>query len=242
MIQDIFAAIPLGIMMAFLFGPVFFVLLETAALKGVRTAIIFNLGVVLADVVFLLIAYFSTNRLLESIKDEPGLFIFGGAILVTYGLISYIREKKNLNCPNTCTEEINKVSKRNWIGHFIKGFLLNFVNIGVLGFWLGLIIAFGPTLNMEPNRIFIFFMTVLATYFVIDLLKILLAKRLNHKLTPNLIYKFKKSISVLITICGIVLVMKGVFPQSMEKVQEKMENAVPEISKLQYIDSTGNKS
>ena len=38
MLQDVLAALPLGIFLAFLFGPVFFVLLETAAIKGFRAA------------------------------------------------------------------------------------------------------------------------------------------------------------------------------------------------------------
>src|SRR5699024_8322202 len=155
MFQDILAAIPLGIIMAFLFGPVFFVLLETAAIKGFRAAVVFDVGVVLADTVFLLIAYFSTSRLLDSIKDDPGLFIFGGCILVTYGIVSFIKQKKVI--PHMESKSLRKMKKSDWLGLFVKGFLLNFVNIGVLGFWLGLIIAFGPTMNMEPERLLVFF-------------------------------------------------------------------------------------
>ncbi|HSM63339.1 MAG TPA: LysE family transporter, partial [Gillisia sp.] len=94
MVQDILAAIPMGIFLAFLLGPVFFVLLETAALKGFRAAISFDLGVILADIIFLLIAYLSTSKLLSSLKDDPGLFIFGGMILATYGIMTFIQTKK----------------------------------------------------------------------------------------------------------------------------------------------------
>ncbi len=57
MIQDILTAIPLGIFLSFLIGPVFFVLLETSAVKGFRAALAFDFGVILADIVFILIAY-----------------------------------------------------------------------------------------------------------------------------------------------------------------------------------------
>ena len=43
MFQDIFTAIPLGFFLAFLLGPVFFVLLETAAIKGFRAALSFDI-------------------------------------------------------------------------------------------------------------------------------------------------------------------------------------------------------
>ena len=46
MLHDILTAIPLGILLAFTIGPVFFVLLETSITKGFRAAIVFDLGVI----------------------------------------------------------------------------------------------------------------------------------------------------------------------------------------------------
>lgn len=73
-----------------------FVLLETSITKGIRAALIFDLGVVFADFVFILIAYFSTNQILQKLKDDPGLFIFGGAIMLSYGVVAYIKEKRTI--------------------------------------------------------------------------------------------------------------------------------------------------
>jgi threonine/homoserine/homoserine lactone efflux protein len=67
MINDILAALPWGVLLAFTIGPVFFVLLETSITKGFRAALIFDLGVVFADFVFILIAYFSTNQILQKL-------------------------------------------------------------------------------------------------------------------------------------------------------------------------------
>ena len=94
MLQDILSALPLGLFLSFLLGPVFFVLLETAAIKGFRAAFSFDIGVILADIVFLCIAYLSTTKLLTRLKDDPALFIFGGVILATYGVMSFIQTKK----------------------------------------------------------------------------------------------------------------------------------------------------
>lgn len=227
MFQDVLAAIPLGFFLAFLLGPVFFVLLETAALKGFRAAIAFDLGVVLADIVFLLIAYLSTSKLLSSLKNDPALFIFGGMILATYGLMSFIQTKKTIPLEDE-TPEVRKLNRSDYFGLAAKGFLLNFINIGVLGFWLGLIIVFGPTLNMETDRIYVFFSTVLGTYFVIDIFKILLAKKLNRKLTPGRIFKVKRGISILMVIFGGILISRGVFPRKAERLQDRIEIIQPE--------------
>ena len=64
MLQDIAAAIIPGFILSFMIGPVFFVLLETSVVKGFKAAIVFDLGVVLADIIFILIAYFNNIQIL----------------------------------------------------------------------------------------------------------------------------------------------------------------------------------
>lgn len=241
MIQDILAAIPLGIFLAFLLGPVFFVLLETAAIKGFRAAFFFDLGVIVADIVFLFIAYLSTSKLLKSLKDDPALYIFGGVILATYGLMTFVQTKRAMPHEEE-TPEVRKLSRNDYFGLAAKGFLLNFINIGVLGFWLGLIIVFGPTLDMQTNRIFLFFGTVLLTYLILDVMKILLAKKLNRKLTPDRIYKMKRGISVLMIVFGGILIGRGFFPKKVERLQNKFENMQPEKVVLDIYEAPGLRS
>ena len=48
-LNDILSAIPLGFFLSFMIGPVFFVLLEPSVVKGFRAAVMFDLGVVLAE-------------------------------------------------------------------------------------------------------------------------------------------------------------------------------------------------
>ncbi|MEJ4089980.1 LysE family translocator [Galbibacter orientalis] len=226
MIEDVFKAIPLGILLAFTIGPVFFVLLETSAIKGFRAAFSFDLGVVLGDIAFILIAYFSTNKILHKIKDDPSLFIFGGILLITYGVISFIKCKSDYK--KDIRNAINQVVvKRNYMRLFFKGFLLNFINVGVLGFWLGIIIIFGPKLEMNDDRIFIFITTILITYLFIDCIKILLAKQLRNKLTPKRIFKIKRIISLILVLFGFVLVLQGFFPNE----KQKIENVIQDIRK-----------
>ncbi|SKB51247.1 Threonine/homoserine/homoserine lactone efflux protein [Salegentibacter holothuriorum] len=226
MFQDVLAALPLGLFLAFLLGPVFFVLLETAAIKGFRAAFAFDLGVILADIVFLFIAYLSTTKLLSRIKDDPALFLFGGMILATYGLMSFVQTKKVLRQDDD-TPEIRKLSKSDYFGLAVKGFLLNFINIGVLGFWLGLIIVFGPKLDMEEDRIMVFFGSVLGTYLILDIFKILLAKKLNRKLTPSRIYLMKKGISILLIVFGGMLIFQGLFPNQVIEIKDQIETISP---------------
>lgn len=223
MINDVLSAIPWGILLAFTIGPVFFVLLETAISKGFRAAMVLDLGVVSADLIFILIAYFSTNTILEKLKNDPGLFIFGGAVMLSFGIISYIKEKNDYKKKQEEEIEEDNLQKNNYLGLFFKGFFLNFINIGVLAFWLGIIIVFGPKLNMESNRIIVFIGTILITYLLVDLLKINVSKQLKSRMTPYNIYKIKRIISVVLMIFGSFLMVQGFFPEEKERIKEKLE-------------------
>ncbi|WP_026977275.1 LysE family translocator [Flavobacterium tegetincola] len=225
MIEDILLGIPLGILLCFMIGPVFFVLLETAAIKGFRAALVFDTGVVMADLVFIAIAYFSSYRLINNIKDEPALFIFGGLIMVTYGVISFVKQKNAIK--KLDFKDQIELIKKNYFQLLIKGFLLNFINVGVLGFWLLIFITFGPQLELKTSRLAVFFATVIATYLVVDIVKILLAKRLKSKMTPANILKIKQVTSVLLIIFGITIMLQGWFPSDQKLVKQALEQIEP---------------
>ncbi|HLT50954.1 MAG TPA: LysE family transporter [Arenibacter sp.] len=209
MIEDVQAAIPLGFLLSFMIGPVFFVLLETSAIKGFRAALCFDLGVILADIIFIGIAYFSSFQLLENLSNQPGLFVFGGVILSVYGLTNVLKKEGKQ------VEEKIRITKGDYLSLFGKGFLLNFINIGVLIFWLGIIIVVGPSLDNDPKRVLAFFAAMVGAYFVTDIFKILLAKQLRKKLTKKRILMVKKGIGIILIICGLVLIIKGFLPDKL---------------------------
>ncbi|MBW1657415.1 LysE family translocator [Flavobacterium quisquiliarum] len=221
MINDILAGLPWGLFLSFMVGPVFFILLETSITKGFRAAIVFDFGVVLGDIFFIAIAYLGSYRLISSLKDKPALFIFGGIIMLAYGIISFVKLKKEEKIND---EEIDRdIIKRNYGSLFVKGFLLNVINIGVLGFWLAVIISVGPKLEMQNSRMFTFFTAVIITYLLVDCLKIVLAKQLKSKMTPTNILKIKKGISIVLMVFGVALMVQGWFPKEKEMVRNAFE-------------------
>lgn len=221
MINDILAGIPWGILLSFMIGPVFFILLETSIIKGFRAALVFDLGVILGDLFFIGIAYLGSYRLIKSLKDDPALFIFGGVLMLTYGIISFIKLKKEVKVN---TDIIDKeIIKKDYASLFIKGFLLNIINIGVLGFWLAIIISVGPKLEMQTSRMVTFFISVIGSYLFIDCIKILLAKQLKTKLNPTNILKIKKGISIVMMVFGTILILQGWFPNEKEKLKHVLE-------------------
>ena len=55
--SEFLPAIPIGILLSFTIGPVFFTVLETSISKGVKAAIFVDIGVVLSDVVFFVVDF-----------------------------------------------------------------------------------------------------------------------------------------------------------------------------------------
>jgi threonine/homoserine/homoserine lactone efflux protein len=221
MINDILTGIPWGIFLSFMIGPVFFILIETSITKGFRAALTFDLGVVLGDIFFIGVAYLGSYRLIASLKDKPALFIFGGILMVAYGIISFIKLKKQAKIQYESIDD--EIIKKNYGSLFIKGFFLNIINIGVLGFWLAIIISVGPKLEMQTSRMMTFFTSVIVTYLLIDCIKMVLAKQLKSKLTPTNIFKIKKGISIVLIVFGLALMAQGWFPKEKEMVKNAWE-------------------
>lgn len=218
--MDLFlTGISLGFFLSFMIGPVFFILIETSITKGFKAALTFDSGVILADICFILVAYFSSFQLINSIKDDPALFIFGGMIMTVYGVISFVRLQR---LKKTEIHIESSEYKNNYFSLFAKGFLLNFINVGVLGFWLAIIITIGPQLEMHHQKLFKFFVFVILAYLATDILKIMLAKQLQSKLTPRNILKVKKVSSILLIIFGLVIMSKSFIKEEPAFIKNKI--------------------
>jgi len=208
-----------GVILAFMVGPVFFTLIETSITKGFTAGVFFDLGALAADIIFIVIALYGTSQILEKVKDDPGILILGGVVLIAYGVISYIRTAKSFI--KIAREHYAVKVKKDLGGLFLKGFLLNFVNFGVLAGWIATIIM-ANALTTTQNGVLLFLGTVLVSFFLTDLLKITLAKKLKSKMTPRFIFKTKKWISILIIGFGVLLLVEGIFPSEVKKGLERI--------------------
>jgi len=214
-IEDIKAAIAVGFLLTVVLGPIFFLVIETAVLKGFKAALVLDIGAVLADVVYILLIYYSTSSLLEKIKDNPYLFFSGGVFLVVYSSVTFFKEWKTFKKADTKEISVPYVTQNiettNFLLLFVKGFVLNLINIGVLGFWLTVIVTIGPQLEMDSERMYSFFTTTLVVYLGIDMIKMFYAKRLQSKLTLGRMFYLKAFVSTVMFLFGLILIGKGLF-------------------------------
>ena len=207
---DFLPAIFLGIILAFTIGPVFFTILEISVSKGFRAAVFFNIGVVFSEIVFFAIAYASTSSLLESIQENPSWKILGGVLLSFYAGITLLGIYQNKTEEGPYSFDTGSESP-NLIKNMVRGFLLNIINFAVLVFWILIVANYGPGFQDTEYKMFLFFLTIVGTYFSIDLGKIYLAQQLKSSLTRAVITKIKIVVNSVILIIGIVLIFKGFF-------------------------------
>ena len=195
--------ISVGFFTAFIMGPVFWVLLETSITKGLRAAVAFDIGVILADVLFIVATYYGSVKLFLSESNKDGLFVLGGTIILLFGVYSWLTRKKE-------EEKIEVTeSKHNYFGLAAKGFAINIFNVGVLIFWGGVTIVAGPTTGNDPLNFVVFFSIVILTYFITDLGKIIIAKQLKVFINGQTIVFVKSLLALILVISGVVLIIGG---------------------------------
>lgn len=223
MINEYVNAVLLGFGLAFMVGPVFFTLIETSITKGIRAAIIFDIGVILADIMFITISYYGSLTILKMIEDDPRIFMVGGMVLVSYGLytIFYQKTKKIVT-----DKDLVIVESNNYVGLFFKGFFLNTINFGVLAFWLAIVIAVSSNFQMNSGRIFNYFALAIVTFLLTDIVKIAAAKQLKAKLTPVVLRKIRHALGIFFIVFGIILATKRYIP---EKTMDKIDNVINKV-------------
>ena len=225
MINEYVNAVLLGFGLAFMVGPVFFTLIETSITKGVRAAVTFDLGVALADIMFISISYYGSIGLLKIIQDDPRIFLIGGMMLISYGLyiIFYKKTKKIVT-----DKELVVVENNNYFGLLLKGFFLNSINFGMLAFWLAVVIAVSSNFKMDSGKVFKYFALVVTTFLATDLIKILAAKQLKKKLTPVVLRKIRNLLGIFFIVFGIILASKNYIPETtMDKIDNVFERRNP---------------
>lgn len=200
-----------GFLLSIMVGPVFFVLLETSIRKGIKAAVAFDLGVLLNDIVYIIIAFLFFNQVeqLQQGDDNSALKLIGGSLFIVYGVFNFFKKVKGV--------EINEMGSEtgNFKGYLIlglKGFLLNLANPLVIFYWFSVmtLAAEDGGSNGNESRMILFLATILITFFSFDFLKIIGAKSLRPLVTNRLLKGLNRLIGIVFVAFGVVLITQGV--------------------------------
>lgn len=212
MFELVIKGIVTGFILSIMIGPVFFVLLETSIRRGVRAAMAFDLGVLLSDVIYVLIAYifYSQVSALMSGGNQGLLKLIGGVLFLVYGVITYFKKPKEMK-----VDEVGNVIHRSsdYIMLALKGFFLNFANPLVIFYWFSVItLGAKNASNADPNdnSILFYIGIILITFFSFDLLKIFGAKKLRPLVTDKVLIILNHFIGIVFACFGVFLVAQGI--------------------------------
>ena len=217
MLELILSAIGLGFMLSLVFiGPIFFLLIETSFCRGHRHALALDLGVITADILCIVAAYFASADLVELIDKHPGFYRITALIILVYGIFMMLT-KTQMHVANE-----KKIISQNYFKTFVNGFLFNILNVGVILFWLVTVIS---VRNEYPDlqNFLLYISLVIATYLVIDLLKILLAKQFHYKLTQNLANKIRKTVGIILIIFSFFIFLQSY--KKFNQFEKRLEEA-----------------
>ena len=95
MLELIFSAVGLGFMLSLVFiGPVFFLLIETSLFRGAKHALSLDFGVIAADILCIVAAYFSSQDIIHIIDQYPSFYRISALIIFIYGIFMMLSKTK----------------------------------------------------------------------------------------------------------------------------------------------------
>jgi len=190
MLAPIIKGLLLGLILSISLGPVIFAILKQSITNGRRAGYIFVAGVSTSDIGLLLIANIFTSIFLLVLDHKAFIAMAGAGFLLLLGLYTLFFKKIKIEYDEKGEEKVFR--KRDYLGIYISGFLMNTLNPSVFIFWFAWTAAIGASAAETNNPVqykFLVFATCLVFLLLSDLIKVALASRLRPSLTQkNLIW------------------------------------------------------
>ena len=200
--EAIVQGILLGLLLSVLIGPVFFLLIRTSIEKGVKAALVLDIGVLAGDAFYIWVGYIGLAEIFKDPTFSKPVGVIGAFILITVGALPLLRGKSQ-------KKEIElKLKKDNLLFLILKGFLLNITNPFVIFFWIASIGYAVTTFNNDIKLIALYFFSCIFAYMVVDLIKIYLAVLIKSRLTTKKIELVNSIASLGVLILGIIMLVR----------------------------------
>ncbi|MEN9304223.1 MAG: hypothetical protein RL264_2652 [Bacteroidota bacterium] len=207
-------AFGVGFLLSVMVGPVFFVLLETSITKGIKAALAIDFGVLLSDVVYILFAslFYYEVKALGTDSNKTLFGFIGGSVFLIYGIIQFFK-KPQMKKDNSLDVNDTVNGHLDYVMLAIKGFLLNLANPLVVFYWFSVMSLANHSMHVEKldgdMYLFLYLTTVLLTFFGIDVLKILGARKLRPLVNVKLLTALNRLIGIVFFVFGVFLILKN---------------------------------
>jgi threonine/homoserine/homoserine lactone efflux protein len=205
-----------GILISFMLGPAFFILIETSIKKGFKAAFFLDIGILLSDAIYLLAAFFVAEKINTWLTTNSFIKYIAGSIFIILGIVSVYKNIVQLKLKSSLIKEAKEVetdTSKKIIYPFqllIKGLGLNAINPGVLIFWIAASTYATNELKLGDFQLLSFFGITLITMFIVDIFKIYFSSRLKEKLDNKILSIIGILIGGLMVFFGVAIYLKDI--------------------------------
>lgn len=204
--QFILEGLLFGLFLSLSLGPIFIALTQTAVEKGGRAGMTVGLGVWISDVLIVFFTYLFIKRISATVESESFQFwlgMAGGIVMILFGLGSiFKRVELDLN--------ERKHEYKDYLGFWLKGFLVNTINPFTFLFWLSTISTYIIGRKINNTEAMIFLGSILFMIVFSDAVKVILAKSIRTKLKSSHIQKFSQVAGIGLFCFGLYLIYQTV--------------------------------
>jgi threonine/homoserine/homoserine lactone efflux protein len=192
--DPVFKGILTGLVLSFYVGATFFLLVETSITRGFRAALLFDAGIIVSDICCVLLVYFFTSEILNTVMQNIYVGMFGGVAFIGFGINYLVGHQRVL---------ARSPSPNRMLRLVLSGFIINLLNPSVIVFWLGTLAVSVTHFQFDGKEIFLYFAATIIIVAAVDILKIYSACWLRSVLTPRII-------KIVYLLSGTILILFGI--------------------------------
>lgn len=195
-----------GLLLALLVGPLLVALLQASLERGTRAAMMVALGIWMSDLLFILAVYFGVSQLYKIVAwsgFEFGLGLVGAVVLAIVGITTLVTPPPSLTADSSLL-----AGAKDHTALLLKGFLINTLNPFTVFFWVTIMTGVVLKNSYDATHAALYFSGILGTIIVTDSLKVFLAKKIRHKLTPNHLWWVRRVAGIALLLFALALVVR----------------------------------
>lgn len=196
----------LGFSLSILAGPMLFILMQLGMEKGFRAGATAGFGVWTSDTLYVVCAYLGISYLLQ-LTQWQGFKLWasltGGIILIIIGATTLLAR------PAMNGRPAGRPAGHNWTGYWMQGFLVNTFNPFTAFFWIGVMTTVSAGGPLPPFDATLFFGSIIGVIIATDLLKVLLAKRIQNWMKYSYLLAMRRVSGTALVVFGFFLMFRG---------------------------------
>jgi threonine/homoserine/homoserine lactone efflux protein len=194
-----------GLLLAISMGPIFIALTQTSLEKGIRPGLTVGSGIWISDIAIVIILHRFIYGIKSTIESDSFIFwmgLSGAIILFCFGIVLLIKKP---------SMEYNsfKIKSTDYLGFWLKGFLVNTVNPFTFIFWVGIISTYMIGREASDTQMAILLVTILTVIIISDSFKVLLADFLRQWLNAHHVRMVSRISGIFLILFGIFLAIKS---------------------------------